>query len=1822
MFRRQPNRLRDLASVQPPAPPTRRTVRRLLSRACGAALGIGDGYGVERLEKRMLLTTVDSIGATGSMLFYTGQNQVAQITYSDVDFEAIAAFVDPTTGAATLGDPVLATTPEPALGGNIYKIYVTESNADSYITIETLNNLDKQVPTPFAGGIPDFAGVNAQNGQTIAIGTVAGTGGILMGALDPITKPVANTPITSIPLPLDPVTGTYHFGLQPDTPTHTLNPGIQVIATNPDTGTQNNFGEFFVGGTVTGSVNFGGNLNEFYAGQVFTGDFGGDLALPLTTTTVTTSTGTFTTTTTGPTSKRTVPDNFHVAGDLREFLTSGPVGTNAVLTKVNDPTSIQYNSSFDLSVGGKLGEVHIANAFAGTIEAGNSPYVSGQLSYPAGITPVLGNFTDQTEVESVPPDPQLDLNFTGGGLDPASGLTIPPEIDSPLFANDTPDTAQILGSIPEVSPLTGLPIKDADGNIIYIASVDGVLDNIPPAADQQDNYAVAMLAGITFDVQLSVTDPVLTSDQVTTEAQLQVVDPDGRVIATNYLSGGTQLQITTDRPGLYRFTVNVAKTANVQLLTALDYNLTITNVGNLGIGAIHVAQDYSDIGVDSGIIVGNGDLGVLDVGDTYVSTTQGPTPTTPGTTTPTTVTLPVYAPTSILVAQGNLRVLTAVSIGSLIDGSLVYGPTLSVPNGSVGLIRANGTGGTNILDVMSQYDPNYLDLATPQYKTDDQYASAIGGFIQEIDAATDLYAELATNAGIGTIHAGAMNTSSPSHIDVNADNKGNDGIIDLIDVTGEFGVLGGGPEFVTNNGGNIRYMQIGGPVFLPTAFGGVQDEPVTYAVGATATFTDDSGAVYSVTPVGLTATTQVTNASTGAITNVSTGTSITAMTYPVLDKGGQVPLTISATNSNGGSGSIIINASSLNGPGASVDVGSITISGVGRPITAVTANSSTGVVTTPTDANGNSSIEQAVPTGGDPGIPTDGLTTDPTDEFLSITGPTKFNVLNVVATTTVAGNSPVEISNTTRGEVVNLTAPGLGQLIVDGNLGFATPVATPAAVMPRAIIANGDTYPFVQQHTGVVIGTGFLAAGSSAGTTGDVVSIQVGGAVGNVQAGGTIQSLIANSAQSLGYKGATAIPGQFDGIVGPILGTRLLYIDIGQGLLPSGTGGVGLAGIYATGKVGTVTNLGNNDADIRGDIISAEDDSSEIGIDAITLGNGSIIGSKIYTVADATGQIPQFNEASDLFQGTLVVTTNATNFGPGSGPYTYDIGPITVSGLGGILGSDIVAGAIAQVTVNQGGFGVLTTEIRGLASGRSGGVTASGYGIRDSEIVGFGYVGPIIASGNGGLVPTTAYPLDIRPSDVPNTVDPYFGVTPNAAIDLNGVLGTTAAAPNIANVTDTGVIQDDVINGENDFAGIIAQKARTALPVDSPNVTLPTPTVANIPVIGTTFDNSVTFGGVVGGIQIRQATDGFQITAGGLLGLNLSSSVNRVGISVAGAIKALVVRGNFGNFITDPGTGQIVPDSYINAGGPNGTIGVLRVLGNLNANVYATGEIGSILVTGDLLGSVSAYGLHNGLALGSLHVLGGVRDGSLVLNGSVGSIIVNGTFGTATGALTISGNANLIEVGAGRVDKNADLALALTVTGTLKSLKVIGQITGSVHTGVDLTRLAVTGTGVTPNIVTGNFNVGGRLGTASIINGNVDSDIIVTGEVSSFVINRGSLAESGSLQSLLNSIVSFKTTGGAASGMYGSLIALNGTRQNIDISGNVGDGVNPATISAFSGNSFHIRGNIANNANIGLSSVLNLLRVDGSVLTGATVSAHPLKVEKIAGVNDGTITVT
>jgi hypothetical protein len=369
---------------------------------------------------------------------------------------------------------------------------------------------------------------------------------------------------------------------------------------------------------------------------------------------------------------------------------------------------------------------------------------------------------------------------------------------------------------------------------------------------------------------------------------------------------------------------------------------------------------------------------------------------------------------------------------------------------------------------------------------------------------------------------------------------------------------------------------------------------------------------------------------------------------------------------------------------------------------------------------------------------------------------------------------------------------------------------------------------------------------------------------------------------------------------------------------------------------------------------------------------------------------------------------------------------------------------------------------------------------------------------------------------------------------------------------------------------------------------------------------------------VRGPIDGLQITAGHLGNFFHSSSVSRLGISVAGTLTAFVVRGNVGQTIADPATGNPIPDSYIQATGTSGSISNFFVIGSLFANVTANASIGLMTIVHDVQGSITVNGQTTGLAMGTLRIGGALRNGALSINGNVGSIITSYGIGSPGGTWNITGHVNQLMIGTSRSATNV-LALNLHAQAGIGTMTVFGRVDGNVTIDSDLNALRLVAT-APGNVLNGNFTVGGRLNSATVIGGHIAGSITVNSTIGGFLLSRGSVLAGSTISSQLGSIQSFRIIGGPTNGLFGNLVA--GASQNgiVDISGNVGDGVNPAGITEGTGNSFHVHGSIRTGATVNLFGQLNLLTVDGNIDGGSFVAAHPLKRLVVHGSNSGTVT--
>ena len=267
----------------------------------------------------------------------------------------------------------------------------------------------------------------------------------------------------------------------------------------------------------------------------------------------------------------------------------------------------------------------------------------------------------------------------------------------------------------------------------------------------------------------------------------------------------------------------------------------------------------------------------------------------------------------------------------------------------------------------------------------------------------------------------------------------------------------------------------------------------------------------------------------------------------------------------------------------------------------------------------------------------------------------------------------------------------------------------------------------------------------------------------------------------------------------------------------------------------------------------------------------------------------------------------------------FTVKKITINGFGGIIGVTFCGRRCWQCDCRKQGFGILNSNFEIGGNGATGVISAGGYGVRQTDFNGGAVFQALNATGNGSDVPVSNFFEDVRQSESSVQFDPFFGITPTSLTDLDAFLGTSANTPSIIGVTDSGVLEDVTAVGTSSLNKLTAQTVRVSLPVFIP-VTAPTTPTPNIPVQGQEFATEFNFANFIGQVNIRGNIDGMQITTGRINSFTQGGSVSRCGIAVAGAIKSLTIHGNFGQTITDPATGNPIPDSYISATGASGSI--------------------------------------------------------------------------------------------------------------------------------------------------------------------------------------------------------------------------------------------------------------------------------------------------------------
>ncbi len=1272
-----------------------------------------------------------------------------------------------------------------------------------------------------------------------------------------------------------------------------------------------------------------------------------------------------------------------------------------------------------------------------------------------------------------------------------------------VFFNDSFETAQRLAST-----------RTEPGQPDQIL-VSGSIDTDSSLGDPSDFYAISLLAGQTVTV----------NGFGQSDLSFQVYDPDGRIIASSSHIVASELEValsqpivfTTDRPGEHRIEVSGSGA----------YQFQVQGAGDIGLGGLIADRHILMTDPGAAVIVRDGDLGSLTAGGIVTS------------------------PGILAVRNGNLRSIDAFSIGFARAG---IGPveaggavSIDVPQGSVGLIRALGNEASEFTD----------DLMPGLLLTSE---AAIGGDYQLIDSAGPFTGNLIANGGIGVIRAAEVDVRTGISIwTVNADGVGNDGIIDLIDVSGTLGSPLGGPQITTGPGGNVRYMRVGESVFQDTFFGAANSAETTYALGESVRIRDDGGGYVTLTPFSTFPELTDLQEATGAIPPPPG--SLTVTTYGIRGSGGSVVVNVTGTENVRVTGETFNNTRPL-------EVSQITVGGAGRPVVAVPVNP----LEEPEEGQArNIQLELA-------GINNQNSLATLNDLRVGIEGDGPVDVFDIV------GGNFTSIRNHTEGEIVNVDATTVGYLAAGGNIGLAK-AHTPAAVnginiltndprppSPAPVVTEQDdpeqaefanpailaSYPFSQQRNGI--------------SAIHVLSTRSDQAIGNLLVSGHLGSVTANADR-------INVPDEFEGIAAPIraLG-NINHVQIGEGVAPGGTGGFAASGIFAGGATdgGGIAGKSFDSTSIGGssdvpEVPGMESASGNFAIGAIGAIVNQGIGSDIRGPIGGTGGIKEIRLTDGSIIETAVYSTlalqdiapavtndgRATTFSTvalGTGP----ISSIRTDGIGGIIGSYIKGSDIGPVTVKDG-FGILATSFETELDGEIDDIRADGYGIQWGFIEGGTSVGDLIATGRGTQIPIETFSPTVRPSEF----DPDRA---NVLNDITTFLGDTSGI--------AGLIKDVDARASHDLGTVSAFQILNEENV-GPNMTL-------------SFANSIK------AVKTRDVVDGLALTTGSLKLFQPKADVSASLITVAGRLGKFMVAGRFND------------DSILNISGPNGLLNRFSVTDDFDGQINVDGRAGRIDVGGDFAGALKIDGSNpKGLALRTLNVGGTLTEGAFYVDGHVGTLSFANTLGTADEALVINGNLAKIRVGTDRAIHGSDFALDLSVDGDLKAFEAFGAVTGDIFARGDVRKFMVAADPVTAgtDILAGKIDILGNASQVSVVGGNLGEDVFYTvaGDINQFKVVDGDIMDGAVITSSFGNIKNITVNSG---GVFGAVRVPNGSIKALTVSGaDLGNNADPATIEALEVGTIRFNGSMMPGTGVNIVGLLSNLIVDGSVMAGATINA-------------------
>ncbi len=647
--------------------------------------------------------------------------------------------------------------------------------------------------------------------------------------------------------------------------------------------------------------------------------------------------------------------------------------------------------------------------------------------------------------------------------------------------------------------------------------------------------------------------------------------------------------------------------------------------------------------------------------------------------------------------------------------------------------------------------------------------------------------------------------------------------------------------------------------------------------------------------------------------------------------------------------------------------------------------------------------------------------------------------------------------------------------------------------------------------------------------------------------------------------GGTDEPGVFEGITGPIYSLGPIdLVQIGEGVASTGSGDIFFGGIFGEGQIGRVEGRGG---DIYGFV------ASNTGIDRIDLENGSLIDT---TIGVYSGPFAQLRP---LFTRALVDDDTGSTNNP-----SFEIDQITVRGNGGIIGAVIQAADIRDIVADQFFF---TSVVSSEGGGFFDRISVGGYGIRNVLINAGSSLRKLEATGRGGTMATSSISQSVRRSEF-EAINSFTSRGASVLNDIHAVLGTSAAITTIPGITETGIIEDVVATGNGTLGQVTAYQIRGS----QPGVT----------------DSRFAFGNSIGLIKTRSLINGLIVDTGRLSRFEPAGDVLALDLKVAGKIGRLRIRGS------------LADNSVISTTGPNGVISELRVDGNFEGTISATGRVTRIIIRGDLTeGSIIINPTNpSRRALDLLSVGGDLRASSINVTGNIGEIRTAGSLGIEgeAGTLTINGSLTRLRVGTDR-SRTSVMWLGLDVNGgSVGTIDVRGRIDGAINVDGDIRSLVVRNNGLAgPDILVDPINTGGRILRATFAGGNLTAAVTAFGDIRSFVVSGGSLQSGANIISTTGSIGSITVRGG-------EMLSSVSTTQRLGslfVDGNIGNTGTTANISAASVGRLTTRANLF--SDVSVAGRLDNLTIAGNLEADSRVSANSIRRQSIRGAINGEVVI-